>query len=109
MGVEELSGGAANAAIATSANRPPETVIFGMEPRTIGLPQSAAIPDALDYSLEFNRFAGLAELVQRAPLDGLKFRSPHLDDGIQSFALSQTCPNPQGRWRQPGAPAPQLW
>ena len=54
MGVEELSGGAANAALGTSANRPPATAIFGMEPRTIGLPQSAAIPDALDYFLELD-------------------------------------------------------
>jgi len=54
MGVEELSGGAANAALGTSANRPPATAIFGMESRTIGLPHSAALPDALDYFLEFD-------------------------------------------------------
>ena len=54
MGVEELFGGAANAATGTSANRPPATAIFGMEPRTIGLPQSAAIRDALDSFLELD-------------------------------------------------------
>jgi len=65
MVVEELFEGAANAAIGTSANRPPETAIFGMEPRTIGLPQRAAIPDALDYFLEFanqDRFASSRHL-----------------------------------------------
>ena len=72
MSVEELSAGAANTAVGMSANRTPETAIFGMETRTIRLPLRAATPDALDNSLELaltkqDRFASLTALVQRDP------------------------------------------